>query len=140
MKIVLDTNVLSVAISRRSRFYPIWQAIRDGRIDILVTTDILAEYEEIIGSDLSVEVATFVLETLETLPNIEFIHKYFFWRLITADPDDDKFVDCAVAGSADFIVSDDRHFQVLKAIPFPKVIVLKAEEFLERIMALFPDS
>lgn len=102
MKIVLDTNVPSVAIARRSRFYPIWQAIRDGRFDLLVTTDILMEYEEIIGSDLSIEVADFVLNTLETLPNVEFIHKYFFWKLIAADPDDDKFVDCAVAGSADY--------------------------------------
>ncbi len=134
MKIVLDTNVLSVAISRRSRFYPIWQAVRNGSIDLLVTTDILIEYEEVIGSDLSVEVADFVLSTLETLPNVLFIHKYFFWRLITADPDDDKFVDCALAGSANYIVSDDRHFQVLKNVPFPKVTVLKAEEFLEMII------
>ncbi len=134
MKIVLDTNVLSVAIARRSRFYPIWQAIRDGKIELVVTTDILLEYEEIIGSDLSVEIADLVLNTLDTLPNIKFVHKYFFWRLIIADPDDDKFVDCAVADGADFIVSNDRHFQVLKTVVFPKVIVLTAEEFLEMVI------
>lgn len=133
-KIVLDTNVLSVAISRRSRFYPVWQGLRDGLFELLVTTDILEEYEEIIGRDLSPELANAVLETLETLPNIHFIHKYYYWNLIAADPDDDKFVDCAVAGNADFIVTNDKHFGVLSTVSFPKVSVLSADEFLKMVL------
>ncbi|MBU6343121.1 MAG: putative toxin-antitoxin system toxin component, PIN family [Bacteroidetes bacterium] len=134
MKIVIDTNVLSVAIARRSQFYPIWQGLRNGEFELLVTTDILEEYEEVIGGDLSPELANFVLETLETLPNVHYIQKYYYWNLITADPDDDKFVDCAVAGSANFIVTNDRHFKVLRTIPFPKVNTLSAEEFLEMVL------
>ncbi len=134
MRVVLDTNVLSVAISRRSRFYPIWQAARDGIYHLLVTTDILNEYEEIIGEDLSPEVAHFVLETIDSLPNIAFIHKYFFWNLITVDPDDNKFVDCALAGAADYIVTDDRHFKVLAEVQFPRVQVLSSEDFLQIVL------
>jgi putative PIN family toxin of toxin-antitoxin system len=134
MKIVLDTNVLLAAISRRSKFYPIWQAIRNGDFDILVTTDILAEYSEIIAYELSPEVSENVLDTLETLPNIIPVHKYYFWNLITADPDDNKFVDCAIAGSASYLVTDDKHFNVLKSTPFPKVEMLSADQFLEMIM------
>jgi len=40
-------------------------------------------------------------------------------------------VDCAIAGIADFIVTDDRHFKVLKKIPFPKVKVISADDFVE---------
>jgi len=134
MRIVVDTNVLSVAISRRSKFYPIWQAIRNGHFEMLVTTDILYEYSEVLADDLSPEVSENILDTLETLPNIIPIHKYYFWNLITFDPDDNKFVDCAVAGSADYIVTDDKHFKVLKNIPFPKVEVLSSEAFLALIL------
>lgn len=134
MKIVLDTNVLTVAISRRSQFYPIWQGLRDGRFELLVTTDMLAEYEEVIGRDLSSELANAVLETLESLPNISFIQKYYFWNLITTDPDDNKFVDCAVAGGADFVVTNDKHFKILQSIPFPKITVISAEEFLDMVL------
>ncbi|MBI5916779.1 MAG: putative toxin-antitoxin system toxin component, PIN family [Bacteroidetes bacterium] len=130
MRIVLDTNVITVAISRRSKFYPIWQSLRNGDYELVTTSDILAEYEEIIGGDLSPEIANFVLDTLDNLPNVTYLNKYFNWNLIAEDPDDDKFVDCAFAGNADFLVTNDRHFNVLKTHPFPKIKVLSAEEFL----------
>jgi predicted nucleic acid-binding protein len=49
--------------------------------------------------------------------------------LIYVDEDDNKFVDCAVAANADFILTSDKHFRVLKDIPFPKVKVISLEEF-----------
>ncbi len=67
------------------------------------------------------------------LPNVFFVDPKFQWKLIELDPDDNKFVDCAVASSVDYIISNDRHFDILKEIPFPKVTVLKAEEFIELI-------
>ena len=49
--------------------------------------------------------------------------------LIEADKDVNKFVDCAIAANAKCIVTEDKHFRVLKNIPFPKVEVLGLEEF-----------
>lgn len=97
---------------------------------------ILNEYEEIFGQRANPEVAALALDVLDILPNIARIHKYFFWKLITADPDDDKFVDCAVAATANFIVTDDRHFRVLRDVPFPKVNVISSQEFLELLRTL----
>ncbi len=134
MRIVLDTNVITVAISRRSKFYPIWQSLRNGDYELVATSDILAEYEEIIGGDLSPEIANFVLDTLDNLPNVSYLNRYFNWNLIAEDPDDDKFVDCAFAGNADFLVTNDRHFNVLKTHPFPKIKVLSADEFLDLLL------
>lgn len=55
------------------------------------------------------------------------------WQLIKADPDDDKFSDCAIAANANYLVTNDRHFDILKQTPFPKLQIISAEEFLEII-------
>jgi predicted nucleic acid-binding protein len=47
-----------------------------------------------------------------------------------AYPDDNKFVDCAFAAQATYIVSDDSHFDELREIDFPKLLVLKLKEFM----------
>lgn len=56
-----------------------------------------------------------------------------YFNLIEADPDDNKFVDCAVCGNADLIVSNDSHFSVLANIKFPKVRVVRIEEYIDEI-------
>jgi len=48
-RIVLDTNCLLQSISRKGRYYRVWCAFLDGEYDLCVTTEILEEYEEIIG-------------------------------------------------------------------------------------------
>lgn len=131
MKIVLDTNVLLVSISRRSRHHPIFRAFEEKRYDLLVTTDILLEYEEVISEEMGFSIAHNVVMGIREARNVQNIHKYFFWDLITEDPDDNKFVDCAIAGGADFIVTDDNHFKAVKKISFPKVEILSADEFLD---------
>ena len=45
--------------------------------------------------------------------HVELITPYYHFNLITADPDDNKFVDCAIAANAHYIVSNDKHFNVL---------------------------
>ncbi len=129
MKIVLDTNVLLVSISRRSYYHPIFEAFENKKYDLLVTTDILNEYEEVIQEHMGVVIASGVLNGFYNVTNIHYITKYFYWDLIPADPDDNKFVDCAIAGNADFIISNDGHFKVLKNIPFPVVKVISADVF-----------
>ena len=64
-------------------------------------------------------------------PHTLFITPYFHFNLIKEDPDDNKFVDCAVAGNAKFIVSEDRHYNILKTVDFPRVEVLGLDEMME---------
>jgi predicted nucleic acid-binding protein len=59
---------------------------------------------------------------------------FYKWDLIIADPDDNKFVDCALNAGADFIVTNDRHFNVLKEIDFPPVQVIDIDSF-KKILA-----
>ena len=79
---------------------------------------------------MSVQVATNVIHLLLESDFVELVNPYFSLHLITDDHDDDKFVDCAFAANATYIVSDDKHFDVLKEISFPKLMVLKLKEFL----------
>ena len=134
MKVVLDTNVLWVSVSRRSASHFIFKALLEGRITLCATTDILEEYEEIIGKMLGSATAEAVMATIENLQNTVFSTRYYRWIAIVNDPDDrsagpDKFVDCAVAANAVCIVTEDRHFNVLKTRTFPTVTVLNIEQF-----------
>jgi predicted nucleic acid-binding protein len=89
----------------------------------------MAEYEEIISREMGTAASNDLMQVLVNAPNVELVTTWFRWSLIIADPDDNKFVDCAVAADAKYLVSEDRHFKVLKKIPFPKVNVIKVEEF-----------
>ena len=76
-----------------------------------------------------------VVNTILESENVMRIDPHFHLHLITDDPDDDKFVDCAFAAQATYIVSNDTHYNVLKEIPFPKLLVLKLKTFIEKLTA-----
>lgn len=127
--IVLDTNCLIQALPPKSKYHIIWQRIQEGEDTLYVSNLILNEYEEILQQLAGEETAKAVIQFILNSSNIRLITPSYKFNLITADPDDNKFVDCAVAANAKCIVSNDRHFDVLKTIDFPKVDVLNIEEY-----------
>ena len=134
MTIVLDANALLVSISKKSVFRPILDALIDGEFDIILSNEILLEYVEIIERKTNNIVANNIAEMLLNLGNLNKVEVYFEWKLINQDPDDNKYADAAIVGGADFIVTNDLHFQTLKSIDFPKVNIVSIEEFLELIV------
>jgi uncharacterized protein len=130
MKIVLDTNVLTNSFLKHSKNYWIWKALEAQQLTLCVTTDILLEYEEIIAQRYEDPMlATFVLDALQIMPNLIYVRKDIFFRLIPQDQDDEKFADCAIAVSADYLVTNDHHFKPLKKLPFPVLKIVNEEEF-----------
>ena len=129
-RIVLDTNCLLASISSKSDNFRVWQDFQAGRFILCVSNEILEEYQEIISRKASPVVADNVVNAIVESEFVEFIDPQFHLSLIEADHDDDKFVDCAFAANATYIVSDDSHFDVLKTIEFPQLLVLKLKEFL----------
>ena len=67
--------------------------------------------------------------TSENSPFVELITPFYHFNLITVDPDDNKFVDCAISANAHYIVTNDHHYDVLKDIDFPKVNVVNIQQF-----------
>ncbi|MFY8112382.1 MAG: putative toxin-antitoxin system toxin component, PIN family, partial [Flavobacterium sp.] len=114
-KVVLDTNVLLVSISTKSKLHWIFKNLLEGNYILCITTEILAEYAEIIDQQMGTLASESALGLLENLPNVELITNYYKFNLLK-DPDDNKFVDCAISSNADF--------SILKKIEFPKVTII----------------
>ncbi|MFY7999158.1 MAG: putative toxin-antitoxin system toxin component, PIN family [Candidatus Kapaibacteriota bacterium] len=131
MKVVLDTNVLVAVFSRRSPHHWLFQQVMNGTLRLCITTEILLEYEEVLGRMYGADVAAEVVAALPDLPNVQTITSYFAWQLVSADVDDNKFADCAIAAGADALITEDRHFLPLKDLGFPPVTILSIEEFAQ---------
>ena len=132
-RIVLDTNCLLQAISRRGLYYRVWNDFILGRYDLCVTTEILEEYEEILSRYTSPVVGQMVVEAIVRANNVLRVDARFRFGLIVADPDDNKFVDCAIVSGTECIVTNDSHFDVLASIPFPHVRVKSLPAFLAEL-------
>ncbi|MBO4719436.1 MAG: putative toxin-antitoxin system toxin component, PIN family [Prevotella sp.] len=132
-RLVLDTNSLLQCISRRSRYHELWLSLLDGRNTLCVSTEILEEYAEILERKTSPKFAELALSVITNNPYTQFVTPYYHFRLIAADPDDDKFVDCAVAGNAKYIVTEDSHYDVLKELDFPKVDIIKLDDIIQKL-------
>ena len=129
MRIVLDTNCLLASLSRRGAYFNVWKSLQQGKYTLCVSNEILEEYEEILTQSTNSVIASNVVQTLLNAPTVELIEPFYRFNLIKNDPDDNKFVDCAIAGNATYIVSNDSHFEVLKQIDFPKLVVKRIQEF-----------
>jgi uncharacterized protein len=136
MIVVLDTNVLLVSIPSRSVYRPILDALIDGKFDLVLSNDILSEYTEILERKTNALIANNIAEMLLNLDNLKKVDVYFEWKLIDKDPDDNKYVDAAVVGAVDYIVTNDQHFKVLKSIDFPKIKVMSIDQFLSLVVKL----
>ena len=65
-------------------------------------------------------------------------HEVFYkWKLIETDKDDNKFVDCAVAGNADYLITNDKYFNSVKSIDFPPITILNSFEFIKILQHRF---
>ena len=135
MTVVLDTNVVLSARAAGHPHYVIVLALAAGVIRVAVSTEILLEYEEIIsangGADRWRQFASVLDVAGQLHGNAPSITPSFHFHLITADPDDDKFADCAIAAEADYIITDDRHFDALKTASY-KPQPISPEEFIRR--------
>lgn len=130
MRIVLDTNSLIQSIAPHSTYHAVWQSVLRGRNTLCVSNEILEEYAEILHRLAGRDAAELVLDTIVKSNHVFFFTPYYHFNLIKADPDDNKFVDCAIQANARYIVTNDSHYDVLRQIDFPKVGIIKLIDFL----------
>src|SRR6185312_7769398 len=130
MAVVLDCNVIVMCLTSRSPYHGIYQSLINGKYNLAVTTEIVLEYEEIIQQKYGIATANAFITLLKELPNVHYITSWYKWQLIKTDPDDNKYCDCAIAGKASFLVTEDKHFTILKSVSFPKLTPISIEYFL----------
>jgi uncharacterized protein len=136
MRGVVDTGVLvSALIRRQGTTGEVLRALRDERFIIIYTTPIVVEIIEVLGRDPFRTKYNIQPEDITTLINLirlrgELVNPV---RMVKAcrDPKDDKFLEAALAGKADAIVSGDADLLILN--PFDEIKILRPAEFLARI-------
>ena len=114
---VLDTNALLQIFGSAAPFAQIRTALRNGLLNLAISTPVLLEYEEVIlrtSGRVRWEDVWRFLNLIDALHgNILHIGPSYRFHTITRDPDDDAFADCAIAANADFIITSDHHFDAL---------------------------
>ena len=133
MKVVIDTNVMVSAISPFSPYHIIFSKLQNGSFSLLISTEIYLEYLEVIQMRSKKENIALLQGIILYAEQVILIEPTYRWDLIKEDRDDNKFVDCAIAGNADFIITSDRDFNILKDISFPGVIAIHPDEFIKML-------
>ena len=128
-KVVIDTNIFITIFGKNSPNRWVFDKIKNGEIELCVSSEILWEYEEILSLKTNQTVARNVIDFLLISPYVHLTEIYFNWQLVKNDPDDNKFIDCTISSGAYCLISNDHHFNEVKNIDFPKITILNLEEF-----------
>jgi len=137
MTACLDTGVFLQIFGRKQPFHPILRALLDGRLILAVSTEILLEYQEVTtrlsGAERWRDMAALLDLLAQLHGNIRHVEPKFRFNVISTDPDDNKFCDCAIAAEANFVVREDNDFNALKSAGYkPKPI--RPEEFIRQYL------
>ena len=131
MKAVVDTNVfISSFLNPKGTSRKVISLWKTGEIIICLSAEILEEYIEVlIRMGLKDEPETGeLLELFRKRINIDFVAIDRDIKLIASDPDDDKFIECAVNAGAKVIITGDRHLKDLKQ--YKGIDILSPAEFI----------
>lgn len=117
LKAVLDTNIYIAAFQfPKGRNAVLWTAARRGGYRLLVSPAIIRETARVLRSDFGwlddrVELA---IRHIAEIAGTGVVNPRSTVHTITADSDDNRILECAAAGKADLIVSNDHHLLALK--------------------------
>ena len=133
MKIVLDTNVFISGIFFSGPPSQILQAWKNKKLQIVLSQDILNEYHRVAES-LSLKYPVIDISKIIELVMVhgQFVDSTDLDIAVCEDPDDNKFIECAIASGTKIIVSGDKH--LLKITGYQRIAVLKPREFVNRYL------
>lgn len=135
-RVVLDTNCLLQILGAKSKYHFLVDLFLANEYTLCLSTEIIFEYEEILRRKASPIAAELFLKIIARSRNVLRRDPYFHLNLVTKDVDDNKFVDCAFVCQADYIVTDDNHFQEVAESPFLQFRVLGLDDFARKMKAL----
>jgi putative PIN family toxin of toxin-antitoxin system len=129
VRVILDTNVFVSGVFFTGPPYQILKAWRNGALSLVISEEILAEYQKV-GKVLAEEFPAIDLQPILDLVTIsaEIVQSQRLSEPVCDDPDDDKFIACALASKSKVIVSGDKH--LLKVSGFRGIRVITPREFI----------
>jgi len=129
LRLILDTNIFLVSLAPNFKYHWIYQSLLRNKYDLVLSNEILTEYQEQITIRYGLEHSDASLDFLLLLPNIILKNPSFLWQLVEADKDDNKFIDTYIVWQCDYIISNDKHIHQIKTSKFPQIAVLRYDEF-----------
>ena len=129
MKIVIDTNCLIQMVGRNTPYHAVFKAVLSGQLTLLLSKEVALEYEEVISLKTSQAFTDYLLKALIENPFVLKVEIFFKWDLIKADKDDNKFLDLGLNGGADYLITNDKHFNDIKAVKFPSLKIITLNDF-----------
>jgi putative PIN family toxin of toxin-antitoxin system len=109
IKAILDTNVLISGVFWKGPPFEILKAWQEQRFRLAISLPILDEYRRVLdefAKERQMPVLNSVLKVIEL--RSEIVKPVPFSEPVCSDPDDDKFLEAAIAAGADYIVSGDK--------------------------------
>jgi putative PIN family toxin of toxin-antitoxin system len=138
MLVVVDTNVMLSAFARQSPIARLFRALANGEICLAVTAATILEYEEIAGERGGPAFAARIMHWLSLVSaayeSVAVVQPSYQFRVISSDPDDNKFVDCAIVANADFVITNDSDYAVMANAGY-KPQPIKPEDFIARYLS-----
>jgi putative PIN family toxin of toxin-antitoxin system len=133
VRIILDTNVFVSGVFFGGLPARILEAWRDGRIELVLSAEILDEYQRV-GRILASQYSGVDLEPFLALVAVhaELVEAPALPQPVSADPDDDKFLACAIAAAVPMIVSGDK--DLLDQAGWHSVRVLRPRQFFDEFL------
>jgi len=136
MKITADTNVLISATFWKGASDKIITKVENKEIKLVMSKEIIEEFTKVLNyKEIQDKIKDKNLEMKYTIQKIisisEIVEPSKKFKVVEYDPDDDKFIETAVEGNCDYIISQDKH--LLKIKEFQGIKIIKPEEFLKRI-------
>jgi putative PIN family toxin of toxin-antitoxin system len=138
MRVVIDANVfVSAALKPHSKPAQIINLVKEGKIALVLSHDILEELKKVfrypkIRKELRLTVSEIDEALAEIAPGAILTPGKIRMRAVKEDPEDNRYLECAVEGQADFIISGDHHLTDLHV--FEGIKIVDPATFL-RIMA-----
>ena len=129
-RVILDTNIL-VSMALGGQVGKINDRWRAGEFIVVVSEEIVSEYLDILQRpNLHLKSRTIAVITGRIYRKAKFVKPEERVSGIQPDPKDDKFLEAAIAGQVDFIVSGDKH--LLNLENFRSIPIITAREFLNQ--------
>jgi putative PIN family toxin of toxin-antitoxin system len=130
--VVFDTNILFSAQGWRGAPYQCVQLARSGIIEGVTCQELLDELSDKLQTKLNFT-ADEALETVaELLTFLRVVQISGQLKVVAADPDDDKAIECAVVGGATHLVTGDRR-HLLPMGAYQTIQIVTATQFIAAV-------
>jgi putative PIN family toxin of toxin-antitoxin system len=131
MRIVIDTNVIASAVFYGGKPYLLLRYVMEDCVEVVASKEIVDEYEEIIlRLQQKYPAITTKIPLHDILTKLEIIRVSSDIH-VSRDPDDDKFISCAMDGKCLYIVSGDS--DLLSIGKYEGIEILTVADFLDRM-------